>query len=109
MKYQNTIIHVIEDGCNDEFLIQIGYDEKTNSITPLRMKGNLKFVKKKNYIDIVHAAIIQNEYVAALDGEVYYDHIYFNINDYDKIIEIESKYFYSENDNESKKLLSNKK
>ena len=47
MKYQNTIIHVIEDGCNDEFLIQIGYDENEPPLNDDEIEG-LKIARQES-------------------------------------------------------------
>ena len=108
MKYENTILHVFEDGIKEEFQIQFSYDSETGKILPISWKGRFFILHGISIPEIINTAIMQNEYVASIDGEKYTDHIYFDINDYALIKGLENNHFKNELNYEPKKSLLKK-
>ena len=100
MKYEYTIIHVIEDGINDEFQILFSYDPEVDVEPRFYMsKGRYFILHGLSLKEIIYAAIMQDNFVRSLDGELNKEitkednHIYFNINDYALIKNLENNYF----------------
>ncbi len=88
MKYENTIIHVIHDGMDGEFLIKFSYNPEEDKIKFYGCYGNIALLHGIDFETIIRAAIIQENYVRYIDGESNKEispednHIYLNVWDY---------------------------
>ena len=98
MKYEYTTIHVIEDGIDGEFLIQFSFDPEVDKEPRLlAAKGRAFVLHEVGYKEIIYYAMMQNNIVRSLDGELDTEikpednHIYFDINDYALIKSYEKK------------------
>ena len=100
MKFNHTTLHVFEDGINDEFIIEFSYNPEVDR-EPIAhlLKGRWFILHSINFVNVLNAAIMQENFVRSLDGELEEEvsqednHIYFNINDYALIKNLENNYF----------------
>lgn len=111
MKFNHTTLHVFEDGINDEFIIEFSYNPEVDR-EPIAylVKGRWFILHGINFVSVLNAAIMQENYVRALDGELEEEvsqednHIYFNINDYASILSLGTNYFKENTIGENKEL-----
>ena len=88
MKYENTIIHIINDNIEGEFKFQISYNPEDNKIKFHASYGNVAILNGIRFDEIVKLAIMQENYVRFLDRELNKEvspeenHIYINVCDY---------------------------
>ena len=88
MKFDKTVIHVIHDEIDGEFLIQFSYDPEEDRITFYGSYGKLAILNGIDFETIIRGAIVQETYVRYLDGEFDKEvapednHIYYNVSDY---------------------------
>ena len=99
MKYEFTILHVIQDGINDECLLQFSYNPEKDEIKLHSLKGRLFILHGVSFDSIIRVAMMQENYVRTLDGELDKEvtqednHIYLNIADYAQYFGLNDDYF----------------